>query len=342
MFSMAAGLAMGKGDLGMGHGVAGASTENELHLASAMGDLKKVKELVEEKQFDPLQKAGEFGGNALHYSAEFGQLGVLRYFIEKGCSPVTQDNRAWTPLHYAAGGKHLDTVRYLVAEQGMDPLCCADDGTTPLHAASQAGDINIVRYLVSKLSNCKLLPLKDIVTSRGIHGTPIHYAAFSGHLEIIKYFVTELNGDANIALPVEYQGRTTGVGGRIALHDAAQRGHLHIVKYLVEQCNCNPSHFDSEGVTPMHLAAQCGHLEVVQYLTQEKHCDPLCTNKKNNTPLHDAARNGHLQLVKFFVEVLHCPPDVRGLLNSTPLDHAHSKSHRHVVQYLESIRPGFK
>ena len=90
------------GDLGMGmgHGVAGAANENELHLASARGDLKTVKELIAEKQFDPLQKGGKFGMNALHYSAQFGQFGVLRYFIEeRGCSPASQDNRAMAPLH---------------------------------------------------------------------------------------------------------------------------------------------------------------------------------------------------------------------------------------------------
>ena len=153
------------GDLGMGmgHGVAGASTKNELFRASRRGDLKKVKELIEEKQFDPLQKEGQFGANVLHYSARYGQLGVLRYFIEeRGCSPASQDNRAFTPLHYAASGKHLDIVRYLVAEQQMDPLCCADNGSTPLHLASDGGGINVVRYLVNELS--KFLPLKDIVT----------------------------------------------------------------------------------------------------------------------------------------------------------------------------------
>ena len=80
-------------EMGMGHGVAGVSTENELHLASGSGDLKKVKEFIEKKQFDPLQKEGQLGANALHYSAWFGQLGVLRYFIEeKGCPPASQDN----------------------------------------------------------------------------------------------------------------------------------------------------------------------------------------------------------------------------------------------------------
>ena len=48
------------GDLGMGmgHGVATTSIKNELFQASGRGDLKKVKELIDEKQFDPLQKEG--------------------------------------------------------------------------------------------------------------------------------------------------------------------------------------------------------------------------------------------------------------------------------------------
>jgi ankyrin repeat protein len=164
--------------------------------------LKKVKELIEEKQFDPLQKERQVGANVLHYSARYGQLVVLRYFIEeRGCNPASQDNRAWTPLHYAAVGKHLDIVHYLVAEQQMDPLCCADDGTTPLHAACQGGDINIVRYLVNELS--KFLPLKDIVTSRGFEGkAPIHLAALRGHLATVDFLVTVLNCDPNITQPI--------------------------------------------------------------------------------------------------------------------------------------------
>ena len=191
---------------------------------------------------------------------------MLSYFIkERGCHSKSRrlsiytsfacqpeglaHETTFTPLHdhYAAVGKHLEILCYLVAEQQIDPLCCADNGSTPLHQASQSGDINVVRYLVDELS--KFLPLKDIVTSRGKDGAaPIHLAALNGCLDIVKFFITNLNCDPNIALPIEYQGRTTGVGGRITLHGAAQRGHLHVIKYLVEQCNCNPSHLDSERV----------------------------------------------------------------------------------------------
>ena len=67
-------------EMGMGHDVAGGSSKNELHLASRGGDLKKVKEFIEEKKFDPLQKGGKYRMNALHYAASGGQLGVLKIF----------------------------------------------------------------------------------------------------------------------------------------------------------------------------------------------------------------------------------------------------------------------
>jgi hypothetical protein len=50
----------------------GASIENELFQASPSGDLKKVKELIEEKKFDPLQREDQVGTNPLQCSARFG------------------------------------------------------------------------------------------------------------------------------------------------------------------------------------------------------------------------------------------------------------------------------
>ena len=171
--SMGARLALGRGDqVGVGHDVTGVSTE--LHLASRRGDLKKVKELVEEKKFDPLQKEGQFGKKCSSLLSLLWTAWSAEIFHRK-------DNQAFTPLHYAASGKHLDIVRYLIAEQQVDPLCCTDTGSTPLHLASVGGDINVVRYLVNELS--KFLPLKDIVTSRDKDGAaPIHIAAGSGNL----------------------------------------------------------------------------------------------------------------------------------------------------------------
>ena len=322
--------------MGMGHD----SNGSELCLASYRGDLETVKFLTKEKQLNPLHE--DTGGrNAIYHAAKGGQLGVLKYFIEKrGHNPASQCSTGrvagWTPLHVAAQFNHLELVQYLVAEQQVDPMCQANDGSTPLHKACHRDNIDVVIYLAKAMS--KYLSLKDVAGCRGRDGqTPLHSAALFGQLKVVKYFITELNCDPNIVQTGELHGRPTKGGGRIALHDAAQKGHLHVVKFLIEDQHCDPSHCDYVKVTPLHMAAQSGHLAVVQYLTLEQHCDPLCTSNKNNTPLHLAANCGHLQVVKFLIETLHCPPDIRGWRNMTPLEQTRIYGYHHVVKYLESV-----
>ena len=303
------------------------SNENELHLASGRGDLEEVKRLVEEKKLNPLEKGGKNGLNALHFAAEAGHLGVMKYFIESGYNPASESTEGWTCLHVAARYNHYDLVQYLVDEQKMDPMCQTRLGDTPLHSACAGGSTSIVTYLINAMS--KYLPIEDVLRCKGQHGmSPLHYAAYFGKLEIIKLLITKFNSDPLM----------TDDKGRIALHHAAQEGHLHIVKFFVEQIKCNPSHMDKNKVTPLQIAAMNGRLDIVKYLTLEQRCDPLCTTKDSITPLHLAAAFGHLEVVKFFIETFHCPLDIRGQINLTPLEMAHILGHHQVVEYFESIR----
>ena len=124
-------------DIGMGHVAmeTSHSNENELHLVSRRGDLEEVKRLVEEKKLNPLEKVGKYGHNALHYAADGGHLGVMKYFIERGYNPASEDSDGRTCLHFAAQLNHYDLVQYLVDEQKMDPMCHNKRGSTPLHKA---------------------------------------------------------------------------------------------------------------------------------------------------------------------------------------------------------------
>ena len=305
--------------------VAGHSNKQALQ-ALRRRDVEEVKRLTEEEQFNPLEKIGKNGQNALHIAAMGGQLEVLKYFTEeRGCNPASQDSNGWTPLHYAAGYNHFDLVQYLIDEQKIDPVCQTKDGNTPLHYACLRGSPALVDYLVNAMS--KYLPVEEVVKFKGQYGwAPVHFAAFGGKMEILK---SNLNFDPFI----------TDDNGRIPLHPAAQQGHLQAVKFFVEQQKCDPSHMDKRKVTPLFLAAGKGHLDVVKYLTLEQHCDPLCTTDNNDTPLHVAAYMGQVEVVKFYIEHLHCSPDIRGQHNKTPLQLARHRAHDHVVEYLKSVTP---
>ena len=299
--------------------------------------MQEVKRLIQEMKLNPLLE-DKHGRNSLHYAAKGGQVGVMKYFIEKlQHSPEIQISSGrqsgWTPLHIAAQFNHLELVDYLVTEQKVDPMRRANDGDLPLHKACGGDNINVTTYLVNVMS--KYFPIETISTFRGRHDqTPLHIAALHGRLEIVKYLINELNCDPNIMISNVNNDKFCG---RTPLHNASQNGQLHVVKFLIENQHCDPLSLDHEHVTPLHMAAQHGHLDTVKYLTLEQHCDPLCTSKKNNTPFHFSVMYGQIQVVEFFIEVLHCPPDLVGWFNMTPLDMASSHGHRHIVRYLKSI-----
>ena len=314
-------IRMGRGAMETNH-----SKKNELHQASHRGDLEEVKRLVEEKKLNSLEKRGKNGHNALHCTAAGGHLGVMKYFIERGYNPASEDSDGRTCLSYAALNNHYDLVQYLVDEQKMDPMCQSKRGYTPLHDACIGGSTSIVTYLINAMS--KYLPIEDVLRCKDEQGwSPLHLAAYFGKLENVKLLITMFNSDPLM----------TNDYGRITLHVAAQEGYLHIVKFFVEQIKCNPSHMDKDKVSPLHIATGKGHLDIVKYLTLEQRCDSLCTDKYNDTPLHIAARDGQLEVVKFFIETLHCPPDIRGRYNITPLEMAHIRGRHQVVEYLKSI-----
>lgn len=85
----------------------------DLHCASQDGNLKRVKELVEQHQCDPLC-CDDKHVTPLHLAALSGKLEVVRYFIQSvGIDPEVKDLDSQVPLHYAAKTGHLDVVVYL-------------------------------------------------------------------------------------------------------------------------------------------------------------------------------------------------------------------------------------
>lgn len=117
-----------------------------------------------------------------------------------------------TALQYAASGKNLDLVRYLV-EKGADINTRGFYDGTPLMGASSKGNLDIVEYLVKKDSDVNL---QDAVEG----WTALIFASMNGHLNVVKYLVK--NGARNLC---DYEGRTA------AIH-AAKNEHRDVVEYF--------------------------------------------------------------------------------------------------------------
>ncbi|KAI0405817.1 hypothetical protein F4802DRAFT_606591 [Xylaria palmicola] len=120
--------------------------------------------------------------------------------------PIEYNGRIETgnPLFYASLYSLMDTVEYLIHEEGLDVNYVDSSNRTALLAVS------------SKKANT------DIASDRG--ATPLHASAFYGHAEIVEKLLQE---GADLTL-VTREGLTP-------LHLASARGHVQVVKSLLEQ-----------------------------------------------------------------------------------------------------------
>ena len=134
------------------------------------------------------------GRNALHYAAIGGHLGVVKYYIERGCNPANECSNGWTCLHYAARHSHYDLVQYLVNKQKVDPMCQTRQGYIPLYAACSSGSTSVVSFLIYAMS--KYLPIEEVLRCKGQSGlSPLHFAACWGKLEIVQLLTTKFNSN---------------------------------------------------------------------------------------------------------------------------------------------------
>ena len=105
--------------------------------ASRLGDLEKVKELVE--QGSKVNQEDKNGNTALIYAEEKGHLGTAEYLRQK----MNELNE----LCAAAEAGHLDIVKTLI-EHGADVNAVAREGWTALLIAADYGHFGIVKTLI--------------------------------------------------------------------------------------------------------------------------------------------------------------------------------------------------
>lgn len=104
-----------------------------------------------------------------------GDLGRVKYFIQKATDPSQPDSAGYTALHYASRNGHYAVCQFLL-ESGAKCDAQTHGGATALHRASYCGHTEIARLLLSHGSNPWLVD-NDGMTS-------LHKAAEKGHEDI--------------------------------------------------------------------------------------------------------------------------------------------------------------
>ena len=294
----------------------------------------------------------ESGNTPLHTACVHGQLDIVQLLTrEIGCDPnntnnvttymhlkslVQQHNNTaedvlreiWgmnekeidghgiPPISLAAGGGHLDIIKYLIEEKGVEPHFPISNSkkeelrVSPVLTASCGGHLHVVKYLLEK-HGCNI--------SQDDREDILFLTCLVGHMDIVTYLITEADCDPHCTRTDELS----------CIEAACWGGHLDVVKYLVDTHNCDPV----KGYS-LCIAAANGRLEIVSYIAKKYNHSILIMKSNNKVALQAAAFCGHLEVTKFFIEDMKCDPNCKGQYKRTPLHHASARGHLDVVKYL--------
>lgn len=199
-----------------------------------------------------------------------------------------RDHHGSLLLHWAAGGGHLDLVRYLVEERGCDVNAVqvghrSFAGRTPLHWAARHGHVAVVDYLLTSFSlsssstddednnnnhNNNTNMVVDAVTADGT--TAFCWAAWQGHVPILERLYTAgcdvqscNRFGCNAALWAAQTTTTTtggggGGGGNSLSSSSSSSRPVTTLQWLLDHgCPIFVTNVAQHGV--LHKAAQRGH-----------------------------------------------------------------------------------
>ena len=122
----------------------------DLHAAATVGDLGRVRDLVEADLTSIHAYSGD-GFAPLGLAAYTGRLDVVRYLLSKGAdvNQVGRNPSKFTALTGAVASRHRDVVAVLL-EAGADPNYGYGGGYTPVLEAAAHGDIPLLELLVAR------------------------------------------------------------------------------------------------------------------------------------------------------------------------------------------------
>ena len=178
-------------------------------------------------------------------AAQAGDKDEVKRHLKTGTLPgAVDDQRRWSPLHYAASEGHLELITLLLSRGADIAQTCRLTGATPLHVAAYHGQVDAALRLIQHGAS---------VTPKTFGGdTPLHAAGLSDTPELIPLLMSH---HAPINQP--------NVRGETPLHLAACYGSAPTVAALLS-CPDMRHFMDDQGKLPMDVASSATVRELLQ------------------------------------------------------------------------------
>jgi palmitoyltransferase ZDHHC13/17 len=162
--------------------------ETDIFKASQIGNLDRIKELIEvekgdERKKEILSNPDSDGIPPLHWAALNGRLNVCKYILEYGIDVDTTGGDQSAPaLHWAICKGHMSIIA-LFMRFGADWKLTDQQGYNALHVAAQNGQEMILLYL----KTCGA----DLNSTDSSGRTPLLWAAYRGHAATVETLINE-------------------------------------------------------------------------------------------------------------------------------------------------------
>jgi cytohesin len=289
-------------------------------LACEQGHVETVRELLNSGRVSLTRSGGPEGLNPLFFAVQTDRSAVVDLLAQRDdfADFVRDPAYGVTVLSFACERGGLQTLKSVLAAEGVHPDMADPDGKTPLCWAAEMGREDIFEHLIDLKADVNLK------TEAG--WTPLHYAAMSGTTSMVETLLRIANanamtvdgntplvmaalhnygydqGKANIDLLLPYD--------HVSLHEQVERGNVHNVRRLLD-VGYNVDTRDMRGQTPLHWAVKSQRSNrlamVTALLAAHPKPDLGIEDTEGLTPLRLALRKQHLDAMKVLLEDSRCP-----------------------------------
>ncbi|KAL4296448.1 hypothetical protein GQ457_12G023960 [Hibiscus cannabinus] len=172
--------------------ITGRYPETPLHVASMLGHLEFVHEVLTRKP-ELAKELDSHKSSPLHLATAKGYLQVAKSLLQVNpdmCLVCDIDGR--NPLHIAAMKGHLDLLKELVQARPWAARVLMEQGETILHACVRCNQLEALKLLVGRVSDHEFLNCKNHEDN-----TILHLAIAAQQTEVINFLISSTTIDVN-------------------------------------------------------------------------------------------------------------------------------------------------